>query len=54
MNADEIAEWIEGTDLLTEGEKEVLMVLALAGEPRALGVVTELSRRDVAEERRGA
>ena len=44
MTLDEIADWIESTDLLTEGEKETLMVLALAGEPRALAVVAELSR----------
>ena len=53
MNPDEIAEWIETTDLLTEGEKEALMVLALAGEPRALDVVAELSRRDAAKEQGG-
>lgn len=35
---------IEGSDLLTEGEKETLMRLALAGEPWALGAVRELSR----------
>ena len=48
MTDDEMRRAIEGTDLLTEGEKETLMVLALAGEPRALAVVRELSRTEVA------
>ena len=46
MTDEEMTRAIEGTDLLTEGEKETLMVLALAGEPRALAVVAELSRTE--------
>ena len=44
MTDEEMRRAIEETDLLTEGEKETLMVLALVGEPRALEVVQELSR----------
>ena len=44
MPDEEMTRVIEATDLLTEGEKATLMVLALAGEPRALAVVEELSR----------
>ena len=44
MTPEDIARAIEGSNLLTAGEKETLMLLALAGERRALEVVEELSR----------